>query len=99
MKGKQVVGQDAALREELLFVFHNSATEGQAGAKVTMKRLGSVCYWKGLKKRSRSFFRLALFVNNTNIMQQLILVSCSHCQSLKGYGRIYPEKDYLIPRE
>ena len=41
-KGKLVVGQDTALREKLLSLFHNSPTRGHAGAEATMKRLGSV---------------------------------------------------------
>ena len=56
-KGKLVVGQDEALRKELLSLFHSSPVGGHAGADATMKRLGSVCYWKGLKKNVRAFVR------------------------------------------
>ena len=56
-KGKLVVGQDATLKEELLSLFHNSPTKGHAGAEATMKRLGSVYYWKGLNKQVREFVR------------------------------------------
>ena len=56
-KGKLVVGQDPKLREELLSLFHSSPIGGHSGAEVTMKRLGSVCYSKGLKKHVREFVR------------------------------------------
>ena len=55
--GKLVVGQDPNLREKLLSLFHNSPIGGHSGADATMKRLGSVCHWKGLKKQVREFVR------------------------------------------
>ena len=54
-KGKLVVGQDPKLKEELLSLFHSSFAGGHSGAEATMKRLGSVCYSKGLKKHVREF--------------------------------------------
>ena len=62
--GRLVVGQDAKLRQELLSLFHNSPVYGHSGAEATMKRLGSICYWKGLKKDVRAFVR------NCHICQQ-----------------------------
>ena len=62
--GRLVVGQDAKLREELLSLFHSSPVGGHSGAEATMKRLRSVCYWKGLKKGVREFVR------NCHICQQ-----------------------------
>ena len=56
-KNKLVVGPDVKLREELLSLFHSSPVGGHLGAEATMKRLGSVCYWKGLKKNVRDFVR------------------------------------------
>ena len=45
-----VVGQDVQLREDLLKLFHSSPEGGHSGATATMKRLGGIVYWKGLKK-------------------------------------------------
>ena len=56
-KGRLVIGKDDKLRSELLHLYHNSPEGGHSGAAVTMKRLGSVVYWKGLKKDVRSFVR------------------------------------------
>ncbi|GJV54036.1 putative mitochondrial protein, partial [Tanacetum coccineum] len=49
-KGKVVVGNDLELRKELVQHFHDEAIGGHSGAHVTMKKLGSLFYWKGLKK-------------------------------------------------
>ncbi|GJY94082.1 reverse transcriptase domain-containing protein, partial [Tanacetum coccineum] len=46
-KGKVVVGNDLELRKELVQHFHNEAIGGHSGAHVTMKKLGSLLYWKG----------------------------------------------------
>ena len=56
-KGKLVVGNDTALRTDLLHYFHSSPTGGHSGIKPTMVRLSSVLYWKGLKKQVRQFVR------------------------------------------
>nr|GEW91922.1 transposon Ty3-I Gag-Pol polyprotein [Tanacetum cinerariifolium] len=47
-KGKVVVGNDLELRKELVQHFHDEAIGGYSGAHVTMKKLGSLFYWKGL---------------------------------------------------
>nr|GEX69362.1 putative mitochondrial protein [Tanacetum cinerariifolium] len=49
-KGKVVVGNDLELRKELVQHFHDEAIGGHSGAHVTMKKLGSLFYWKGLSK-------------------------------------------------
>ncbi|GJT86962.1 putative mitochondrial protein [Tanacetum coccineum] len=49
-KGKEVVGNDPELRKELIQHFHDEAIGGHSGAHVTMKKLGSLFYWKCLKK-------------------------------------------------
>ena len=56
-KGRLIIGQDPKLRDELLSLFHGSPVGGHSGAEATMKRLGIVCYWKGLKKDVREFVR------------------------------------------
>nr|GEU92368.1 putative mitochondrial protein [Tanacetum cinerariifolium] len=49
-KGKVVVRNDSELRKELVQHFHDEAIGGHSGAHVTMKKLGLLFYWKGLKK-------------------------------------------------
>nr|GEV99432.1 retrotransposon-related protein [Tanacetum cinerariifolium] len=51
-KGKVIVGNDPYLRKELVQYFHDEAIGGHSGAHVTVKKLGSLFYWKGLKKMS-----------------------------------------------
>ncbi|GJU69087.1 transposon ty3-G gag-pol polyprotein [Tanacetum coccineum] len=52
-KGKVVVGNDPELRKELVQHSYDEAIGGHSGAHVTMKKLGSLLYWKGLKKMVR----------------------------------------------
>ncbi|GJZ20948.1 putative mitochondrial protein [Tanacetum coccineum] len=47
-KGKMVVGNDPELRKELVQHFHDEAIGGHSGAHVTIKKLGSLFYWKSL---------------------------------------------------
>ncbi|GKF82123.1 putative mitochondrial protein, partial [Tanacetum coccineum] len=56
-RGKVVVGNDPELRKELVQHFHDEAISGHSGAHVTMKKLGSLFYWKGLKKMVKHMFR------------------------------------------
>ncbi|GJY25612.1 reverse transcriptase [Tanacetum coccineum] len=49
-KGKVVVGNDPELRKELVQHFHDEAIGRHSSAHVTIKKLGSLFYWKGLKK-------------------------------------------------
>ncbi|GJX99564.1 ty3-gypsy retrotransposon protein [Tanacetum coccineum] len=56
-KGKVVVGNDPELRKELVQHFHDEAIGGHSGAHVTMKKLGSLFYWKGLKKMVKQMIR------------------------------------------
>ncbi|GKC38323.1 reverse transcriptase [Tanacetum coccineum] len=56
-KGKVVVGNDPELRKELVQHFHDKAIGGHSGAHVTMKKLGSLFYWKGLKKMVKQMVR------------------------------------------
>nr|GEU31245.1 hypothetical protein [Tanacetum cinerariifolium] len=56
-KEKVVVGNDLELRKELVQHFHNEAIGGHSGAHVTMKNLGSLFYWKGLKKMVKQMIR------------------------------------------
>nr|GEU97977.1 hypothetical protein [Tanacetum cinerariifolium] len=45
-KGKVVVGNDLELRKELVQHFHDEAIGGHSSAHVTIKKLGSLFYWK-----------------------------------------------------
>ncbi|GJY69865.1 retrotransposable element Tf2 [Tanacetum coccineum] len=56
-KGKVVVGNDPELRKELVQHFHDEAIGGHSGAHVTMKKLGPLFYWKGLKKMVKQMVR------------------------------------------
>nr|GEY78067.1 putative mitochondrial protein [Tanacetum cinerariifolium] len=56
-KGKVVVGDDPELRKELVQHFHDEAIGGHSGDHVTMKKLGSLFYWKGLKKMVKHMIR------------------------------------------
>ncbi|GKB27941.1 putative mitochondrial protein [Tanacetum coccineum] len=56
-KGKVVVRNDPELRKELVQHFHDEAIGGHSGAYVTMKKLGSLFYWKGLKKMVKQMIR------------------------------------------
>jgi len=56
-KGKLVVGAVDALRQQLLQLFHDSATGGHSGVRVTKKRMSSIFYWKGLTKDVRNYIR------------------------------------------
>ncbi|GKE40572.1 putative mitochondrial protein, partial [Tanacetum coccineum] len=56
-KGKMVVGNDPELRKELVQNFYDEAIGGHSGAHVTMKKLGSLFYWKGLKKMVKQMIR------------------------------------------
>ncbi|GJY21523.1 reverse transcriptase [Tanacetum coccineum] len=56
-KGKVVVGNDLKLRKKLVQHFHDEAIGGHSGAHVTMKKLGSLFYYKGLKKMVKQMIR------------------------------------------
>nr|GEU83110.1 putative mitochondrial protein [Tanacetum cinerariifolium] len=56
-KGKVVVGNDPELRKKLVQHFYDEAIGGHFGAHVTMKKLGSLFYWKGLKKMVKKMIR------------------------------------------
>nr|GEY38474.1 hypothetical protein [Tanacetum cinerariifolium] len=45
-KEKVVVGNDLKLKKKLVQHFHDEAIGGHSGAHVTMKKLGSLFYWK-----------------------------------------------------
>nr|GEU51042.1 hypothetical protein [Tanacetum cinerariifolium]GEV58634.1 hypothetical protein [Tanacetum cinerariifolium] len=56
-KGKVVVGNDPELRKELVQHFHDEVIGGHSVAHATMKKLGSLFYWKGLKKMVKQMIR------------------------------------------
>lgn len=56
-KKKLVVGNDPALRKQMLQMFHSEAVGGHSGILVTTKRLVGIYYWKGLSKDVRNFIR------------------------------------------
>nr|GEX40310.1 hypothetical protein [Tanacetum cinerariifolium] len=56
-KGKVVVENDLELRKELVQHFHDEAIGRHSGAHVTMKKLGLLFYWNGLKKMVKHMIR------------------------------------------
>ncbi|GMI89777.1 hypothetical protein HRI_002647000 [Hibiscus trionum] len=56
-KGKLVIGGDADLRKELIEYFHASPIGGHSGAHATIKRLGALMYWKGMRKEVKRWVR------------------------------------------
>nr|GEU94378.1 retrotransposable element Tf2 [Tanacetum cinerariifolium] len=56
-KEKVVVGNDPELRKELVQHFHDETIGGHSVAHVTMKKLGSLFYWKGLKNMVKQMIR------------------------------------------
>ncbi|GKC80683.1 putative mitochondrial protein [Tanacetum coccineum] len=56
-KGKVVVGNDPDLRKERVQHFHDEAIGGHSRAHLTMKKLGLLLYWKGLKKMVKQIIR------------------------------------------
>ncbi|GMJ10271.1 hypothetical protein HRI_004696300 [Hibiscus trionum] len=56
-KGKILVGQDESLRKDLMNYFHCSPIGGHSGADVTVRRLSSIFFWKGLRKNVKSLVR------------------------------------------
>lgn len=56
-KGKLVVGQDAALRVQLIQHFHADPVGGHSGVLVTLKKLETVLYWKGMRKQVKQWVR------------------------------------------
>jgi hypothetical protein len=49
-KGRVVVGNNRALRSQIISLFHNSALEGHSGMIVTSKTVSNLFYWKGQQR-------------------------------------------------
>ena len=56
-KGKLVGGNDVALRTQLVSAFHNEHVWGNSRVQVSLKKLGSLFYWKGMSKSVKNFVR------------------------------------------
>ncbi|GJS18308.1 putative mitochondrial protein [Tanacetum coccineum] len=56
-KGKLVVGNNAALRMELLTHFHSGPVGGHVGIKATMHKLCSLFYWRKMRREIKQFVR------------------------------------------
>ncbi|GKF68517.1 retrotransposon-related protein, partial [Tanacetum coccineum] len=59
-KGKLVVGNNEAVRLELLDHFHGGAIGGHSKVKVTTQKICSLFYWKGLRKQVKHFVKECL---------------------------------------
>lgn len=49
-KGKLVIGDDAALRQQLLHQFHTNSLGEHSGIQATLKRMSALFYCKGMRK-------------------------------------------------
>lgn len=58
--GKIVVGPDANLRSKLINWHHSSVEGGHSGREITLKRIKSLFYWKGMTQHVRQFVRAFL---------------------------------------
>ncbi|KAF2316058.1 hypothetical protein GH714_040853 [Hevea brasiliensis] len=56
-KEKLVVGHNPELKQQLLVVFHDSATGGHSGVTATLKKISSLVYWPGLHQDVRQYVR------------------------------------------
>nr|GEU89435.1 hypothetical protein [Tanacetum cinerariifolium] len=54
-KGNLVVGNDDQLKQSLVTYFHSNPVGGHSGIQVTVKKLGIVLYWRGMKKLVKKF--------------------------------------------
>ncbi|GKE07481.1 ty3-gypsy retrotransposon protein [Tanacetum coccineum] len=54
-KGKLVVGNDEQLRKTLVTYFHSDPIGGHSGVQVTVKKMGTILYWRGIKKYTKKF--------------------------------------------
>lgn len=56
-KGKLVVGNDESLKIKLMKLFHDTPMGRHSGVYVTVKRLASIIFWRGLWKDVRNYVR------------------------------------------
>nr|GEU88200.1 putative mitochondrial protein [Tanacetum cinerariifolium] len=82
-KEKVVVGNDPKLRKEPVQHLYDEAIGGHSGAHVTMKKLGSLFYWKGLKKMVKQMIRDC--DGNEGMMKQAELSSIALCVQLNKH--------------
>ncbi|GJX93154.1 retrotransposable element Tf2 [Tanacetum coccineum] len=59
-KSRIMVRQDANLRRELLQYFYEGSIGGHSGIKVTLHKLCSLFYWKGMRKQVKKIVRECL---------------------------------------
>jgi hypothetical protein len=57
-KGKLVVGNDPDLQGQLISLYHDSAIGGHSGIIVTVKRVGSLFYWRKQQKHVQAYVRV-----------------------------------------
>ncbi|GJZ81438.1 transposon ty3-I gag-pol polyprotein [Tanacetum coccineum] len=61
-KGKLVVGNNEALRQQLLQYFHSDPSGGHSGVQATIKRITGLCYWKKLRQQVNVFMIFMDFI-------------------------------------
>nr|GEV02809.1 retrotransposable element Tf2 [Tanacetum cinerariifolium] len=96
-KGKVVVRNDLELRKELVQHFHDKAIGGYYGAHVTIKKLGSLFYWK------EAYSALEAIAdeqqNITSQVRQLILLEDPYRGSTDKQDRAYRDLDRITCEE
>ena len=52
-----VVGNNDALRKKIFSHIHNELVGGHCGVQVTMQKMSSICYWKGIRRMVKQWVR------------------------------------------
>jgi hypothetical protein len=85
-KKKVVIGNNSAMRSQIISMFHNSALRGHSGMTVTSKMVGAYSIGKGNINTLDSMCVNATFVRGTSI--KLTLVWTSWKAYLNQMGRM-----------
>lgn len=56
-KGRLVIGNNVALRQKLIELYHSSVVGGHSSVYVTTKKVIALFYWNGIDKQVREFVR------------------------------------------
>lgn len=68
-----VAGNNDALRKKLFSQIHNEPVGGHCGVQVTMQKMSSICYWKGMRRMVNNGSENAMFAKDKNPILVLIL--------------------------
>lgn len=51
------MGNNQSLRKQIFLQIHNEPVGGHSGVQVTVQKMSSICYWKGMRKMVRQWVR------------------------------------------